>query len=129
MLHVLTELWFLWKVFNDDDEDSSSKARYEMKTQMLLVRESSPLQLSAAKKMKTEELAKENEENENASSFEVAEKENVSCTKPIKDVDSGLKLDEEELQGNMENEAETPIYVGLKLICPSLKLDLFRLQI
>ena len=23
MLHALTELWFLWKVFNDDDEDSS----------------------------------------------------------------------------------------------------------
>ena len=63
MLHALTELWFLWKVFNDDDEDSSSKARYKMKTQMLLVRESSPLQLSAAKKKKTEELAKENEEN------------------------------------------------------------------
>ena len=51
-----------------------------MKTQMLLVRELSPLQLSAAKKMKTEELAKENEEYENAASFEVAEKENDSCT-------------------------------------------------
>ena len=59
---------FLWKVFNDD-EDSSGKARYERKTQMLLVCESSPLQLSAAKKMKTEELTKENEENENATSF------------------------------------------------------------
>ena len=70
---------FLWKVFNDD-EDSSSKARYEMKTQMLLVRELSPLQLSAAKKMKTEELAKENEEYENASRFEVAEKGSDSCT-------------------------------------------------
>ena len=70
---------FLWKVFNDD-EDSSSKARYEMKTQMLLVRELSPLQLSAAKKMKTEELAKENEEYKNATSFEVAEKGNDSCT-------------------------------------------------
>ena len=61
-------------MFNDD-EDSSGNAQYEMKTQMLLVRESSPLQLSAAKKMKTEELAKENEENENATSFEV----NVVC--------------------------------------------------
>ena len=70
---------FLWKVFNDD-ENSSSKARYEMKSQMLLVRESSPLQLSAAKKKKTEELSKENEEYENATSFEVAEKGNVSCT-------------------------------------------------
>ena len=70
---------FLWTVFNDD-EDSSSKARYEMKTQMLLVRESSPLKLSAAKKMKTEEVAKENVENENAISFEVAEKEDVCCT-------------------------------------------------
>ena len=47
---------------------------------MLLVRESLPLQLSAAKKMKTEELAEENEEKENATSFEVAEKGNVSCT-------------------------------------------------
>ena len=47
---------------------------------MLLVRESSPLQLNAAKKMKTEELVKENEEYENATSCEVAEKENVSCT-------------------------------------------------
>ena len=47
---------------------------------MLLVRELSPLQLSAAKKMKTEELAKENEEHENATSFEVAEKGNVRFT-------------------------------------------------
>ena len=54
----------------------------KMKTQMLWVRESSPLQLSAAKKNKTEEfeLAKENEEHENATSFEVAEKGNVSFT-------------------------------------------------
>ena len=64
----------------NDDEDSSSKARYEIKTQMLLVRESSSLQLSAAKKKKTEDLAKENEEHENATSFEVAEKGNVSCS-------------------------------------------------
>ena len=70
---------FLWTVFNDD-EDSSSKTRYEMKTQVLLVRESSPLQLSAAKKKKTEELSKEKEEHENATSFEVAEKENVICS-------------------------------------------------
>ena len=64
-------------MFNDD-EDSSSKARYEMKTQMPLVRESAPLQLSADKKKKTEELAKESEEYENATSCrEVAEKENV----------------------------------------------------
>ena len=74
-----------------------------MKTQMLMVRESSPLQLSAAKKKKTEELAKENEEHKNATSFEVAEMGNVSCTcgggysKPIKDVDTGLKLEDDEL--------------------------------
>ena len=52
-------------MFNDD-EDSSGKARYEMKTKMLLF---IATQLSAAKKIKTEELDKE-----------VAGKENVSCT-------------------------------------------------
>ena len=81
-------------------------------------------------------MAKENEENENEISFEVVEMENVSCTcvggysrldsKPIKYVDTGLKL---ELQGDVENQAETLIYVGFKLICPRLKLDLLRLQI
>ena len=50
-------------------------------------------------------------------------------SKPIKDVDTGLKLDYDKLQIDVENEAETPIYVGFKLICPRLKLDLFRLQI
>ena len=81
-------------------------------------------------------MAKENEENVNETSFEVAEMENVSCTcgggysrldsKPIKYVDTGLKL---ELQGDVENQAETLMYVGFKLICPRLKLDLLRLPI
>ena len=65
-------------MFNDD-EDSSGKARYEMKTKMPLVREYCLYGSVQPRKMKTEELAKENED-ENATSCEVAEKENVSCT-------------------------------------------------
>ena len=37
--------------------------------------------------------------------------------KPIKEVDTGLQLDDDELQGEVddeENQAETPIYVGFK---------------
>ena len=91
-----------------------------MKTQMLLVRELSPLQLSAAKKMRTEELAKENEEFENATSFEVAKKRNNSCTccgggysRFYANQRCGYWADDE-LQGdveNQENEAETLQYM------------------
>ena len=41
-------------------------------------------------------------------------------SKPIKDVDTGLKLDDDELQGDVGE--------GFKMICPRLKLKLFRLQ-
>ena len=78
--------------------------------------------------MKTEELAKVNEEN-NATNYEVTEKGKAVLFlklvvglldyKPIKEVDTGLQLDDDELQGDVElddeeNEAETPIYVGFK---------------
>ena len=78
--------------------------------------------------MKTEDLAKVNEEN-NATNYEVTEKGKAVLLlklvvgildyKPIKEVDTGLQLDDDELQGDVElddeeNEAETPIYVGFK---------------
>ena len=52
-----------------DEEDSLVKL--EMKTLMLLVWESSSQQRISAKEIKTEELAKENGEKENATIFEV----------------------------------------------------------
>ena len=92
-----------------------------MKTQMPLVPESSPLQWSAAKKIKIDELAKENEEKENATSSQVTEKEGYVVVlvvvggldiKPIK-TEYTRQQDDEELQGAVEDVAnqEMPNYI------------------
>ena len=95
-----------------------------MKTQMPLVPESSPLQWSAAKKIKIDELAKENEEKENATSSQVTEKEGYVVVlvvvggldiKPIKTEDT-RQQDDEELQGAVEDVAKPR---DAKLYCRS----------
>ena len=85
---------------------------------MPLVRESSSLQQSAAKKIKTEELAKENDEKENATSSQVTEKEGYVVVlvvvggldiKPIKTEDTV----QQELQGAVEDASqEMPNYIA-----------------
>ena len=88
-----------------------------MKTQMLLVRGSSPLQLSAAKKRRLKSWPRKMKNMKMQPALKSQKREMLAVlvvvgildSKPIKDVDIGLKLDDDELQGdveNQENEAE-----------------------
>ena len=93
-----------------------------MKTQMLLVRGSSPLQLSAAKKRRLKSWLRKMKNMKMQPALKSQKREMLAVlvvvgildSKPIKDVDTGLKLDDDELQGdveNQENEAERLQYL------------------